>query len=232
MYILCIAFCLAGIVATTTPAGASPPADTNVRRNVAAPSNHRAESESSDLTPALLALAGGILVALIGAGITYLNNLRIARRKDALDRLNAQLRLLYGPLYASDLAARESWWAFWKKLRPGIFEIPRDQWAPLTNGERIEWRIWMTHVFMPLNERIERAIVENADLLPEEDIPQPLLDMCAHVASYKALLKKWELQDYSEDHAQIDYPGREFREYIQRTFKDLKQQQAKLLALR
>jgi hypothetical protein len=40
----------------------------------------------------------------------------------------------------------------------------------------------MTEVFMPINERIADVVTNNADLLVESRMPQPLLDVCAHVA--------------------------------------------------
>jgi hypothetical protein len=58
--------------------------------------------------PAYLALAGTLLTALAAAGWKYVYDLRIARRRDRLERINAQLKYLYGPLMALDLAAKEA----------------------------------------------------------------------------------------------------------------------------
>jgi hypothetical protein len=177
--------------------------------------------------PTYLALAGALLGAVTAAAWKYAYDLRIARRKDRLERVNAQLRLLYGPLFALDLAAREAWSSFRKRWRPG-----RPYWSepPLPSEEEAEaWRVWMTAVFMPLNERMERAIVEHADLLVESEMPRVLLAFCAHVASYKAIVARWERGDFSEHAAPLEYPEEELREYVRRRFTDLKDQQRLLL---
>src|SRR5207248_1480338 len=93
-----------------------------------------------------------------------------------------------------------------------------------------EWRTWTTEVFMPLNERMERTIVENADLLPGDSIPPAMLIMCAHVAAYKAIRKKWSVGDFSEHNSPIKYPWQEFRAHVTSTFRRLKQEQAALLS--
>jgi hypothetical protein len=181
------------------------------------------------VAPALLTLSGAIAAAILGALGKYLYDLKIARRKDKLDRINSQLKYLYGPLYATDLAAQEVWRAFWHKLGRDP-EVADNQEIPFTEKEDKEWRVWVTEVFMPLNERMERTIVENADLLESALIPPGLLTMCAHVACYKAIRKKWADQDFTETASPIDYPWKKFREHVAPTFKALKQEQAKLLA--
>jgi hypothetical protein len=181
----------------------------------------------SPLLPAYLALVGALLAALSAAAWRYVYDLRIARRRDRLERVNSQLRLLYGPLLALDLAAREAWLSFRKTWRPG-----RPYWADApapTEAEAEAWRIWMTSVFMPLNERMERTVVENADLLVEPEIPTSLLTLCAHVAAYKAIRARWDKGDFSEHAAPVEYPEAELRDYVQRHFAHLKTEQALLL---
>jgi hypothetical protein len=181
------------------------------------------------LASALLTLSGGIVAAVLGSVFKYFYDLRIARRKDRLDRVNLQLRLLYGPLYATDLAAREAWLAFRRKCRPNVDSFWHDS-PPPTSQEAAEWRVWTTDVFMPLNERMERTIVENADLLPGSTIPVALLTMCAHVAAYKAIRKKWSAGNFSEHNSPIQYPWQEFRAHVTSTFQELKEEQAVLLS--
>ena len=204
------------------------PSETPVSRGVSS-SNSRPIAPGVSLPSALLALSGGIAAAILGGALKYSYDLRIARRKDRLDRINLQLRLLYGPLYASDLAAREAWMAFRRTCRPNVDSFWTDSPSP-TEAEAAEWRTWTTEVFMPLNERMERTIVENADLLPGSIMPQALLTMCAHVAAYKAIRKKWSLGDFSEHNSPINYPWREFRARVTQTFQQLKMEQALLVA--
>jgi hypothetical protein len=176
---------------------------------------------------AYLSLVGALVAALTAAAGKYFYDLRIARRKDRLERVNAQLRRLYGPLLALDLAALEAWTSFRRTWRP---DRPYWDGTPLPSEAEAEaWRIWMTSVFMPLNERMEHTIVENADLLVEPEIPRPLLTFCAHVAAYKAIRTRWEKGDFTEHAAPVEYPEAALREYVQRHFAALKNEQTLLL---
>ena len=53
-----------------------------------------------------------IVLAFIGYAATYVNDLRLARRKDRLDRVNRQLSELYGPLLALSTASSRLWEEF------------------------------------------------------------------------------------------------------------------------
>ncbi|MBV9470132.1 MAG: hypothetical protein JO316_08465 [Abitibacteriaceae bacterium] len=170
------------------------------------------------------------IVALIGFAAKYLNDKKIAERKDRLDRINQQLKLLYGPLYATDQAAKTAWIAFRAEYRPGK-ESYWQSTPPPTKGEAEAWRLWMTEVFMPLNLRLEKTVGENADLLIEERIPECLLLMVAHVSAYKAVLKRWENGDFSEHVSLVSYPFQEVRTYVETSFMNLKKEQARLLGL-
>ena len=87
-------------------------------------------------------------VALLGFAVKYLNDIKIAQRKDRLDRINQQLKFLYGPLYAID---------------------------------------------------------------------------------HKAVLRRWDNDDYSEHVSLVDYPVEQVRSYAEKTFTDPKNEQAGLL---
>lgn len=168
-------------------------------------------------------------VALLGFAVKYLNDIKIAQRKDRLDRINQQLKLLYGPLYAIDQAGNTAWEAFREKNRPG-----GSYWSstpPPTESEKEVWRLWMREVFMPLNLRLEKTIVENADLLIENKMPESLLLFIAHVSAYKAVLRRWENNDYSEHISLVNYPRQEVRTYAEESFADLKHEQERLLGL-
>ncbi|MEU9868005.1 hypothetical protein AB0C87_09175 [Actinomadura sp. NPDC048021] len=60
----------------------------------------------------VVSLVVTVVVAGTGYGATYLTNLRLARRKDHLDRVNRQLGDLYGPLYAQSEAVNRAWRKF------------------------------------------------------------------------------------------------------------------------
>jgi hypothetical protein len=87
----------------------------------------------------------------------------------------------------------------------------------------------MTAVFMPLNRRLSDVIVDHADLLEEERVPGLLLDVCAHVAAYEAVLKRWEEGDYAEHTAPINFPADELLAYAEAGVRRLKSEQQRLL---
>ena len=72
------------------------------------------------------------------------------------------------------------------------------QSIPILDSEMKEWVLWMTTIFMPLNDMREKIIIEKAYLIVEEQMPQCLLDFVTHVVGYKAVLTKWAEGDYSE----------------------------------
>lgn len=89
----------------------------------------------------------------------------------------------------------------------------------------------MEHVFMPLNVRKENAILANSDLIDDAEMPEAFIALCAHIAGYKVVLKKWAEGDYSDNTSSINYPTEVVREYVEREYKRLKAEQARLIAL-
>jgi hypothetical protein len=72
-------------------------------------------------------------------------------------------------------------------------------------------------------------VVNRADLLEGTEIPKLLLDLCAHVSSYEALLKQWEKGDFAKNQPIINFPGRALLEYVEQEYCRLKQEQDILL---
>jgi hypothetical protein len=177
---------------------------------------------------AALALGIPALVAVAGYLVTYRNSLRLSERRDRLDRVNHQLSELYGPIYATVSASKAAWVVFRSQNRPGGAFWDKPGPAP-TPDETAAWRRWMTAVFMPLNRRLRDVIVDHADLLDEETVPKMLLDVCAHVAAYEAVLKRWEADDYGEHTAPLNFPADELLAYAEREVRRLKSEQNHLL---
>lgn len=135
------------------------------------------------------------LLAVFGYLVTYFNNMRLSQRRDRLERVNRQLEKLYGPLFALVRTSTITWDAFRQESsHDGPFWNSEN---PPTNEASAEWRLWMTTVFMPLNERMREIIIEHADLLDESEMPSCLLLLCAHVSAYRSVMRKWEQDDYS-----------------------------------
>lgn len=179
---------------------------------------------------AALAIGVPAVVAIGGFFVAYWNNLRLAARNDRLARLNRQLQELYGPLLALVHAGNRSWDVFRSQHRPS-----GSYWGsepPPNDDEARAWRLWVSTVFMPLNRQMRDVIVAHADLLQEDDVDPCLLDLCAHVAAYEAILKRWEGDDYAEHAPPLAFPRRELSEYASDSFRRLKSRQNALLQYR
>lgn len=175
------------------------------------------------------AIAVPALVAVAGFFAAYARNLRIAQRKDRLDRVNRQLSELYGPLLALVSGSTRSWDAFRSRHQPYVAAF-WDQDHPPSEQEAHAWRVWMTEVFMPLNARMEELVVTKADLLESSELPPCLLDLVAHVASYRAIIAQWHAGDVTENRAPLNFPGAEVHAYAEACFASLKALQQELLA--
>lgn len=168
-----------------------------------------------------------ISLALLGYFATYFNNLRLSQRSERLSRVNRQLSELYGPLFALSYASHSAWIAFRLKYRSNQKFFFSDDNSP-TDEELKAWRLWMTTVFMPINQRMYELVLSKSDLLIETTMPEPLLELCAHVAAYFPVLKKWEANDFTEHTSPLNFPD-SLGPYCDQSFQNLKAEQSKLL---
>ncbi len=175
----------------------------------------------------------GVCIAVIGYFVKYRTDLRLAQRNDRLERINRQLSEFYGPLLALTRSSGQSWQAFRKRYRPPGSESFWKSDPPPTKEDAIAWRLWMTTVFMPVHQRMMELVLERADLIEEPEMPPSLLDLCAHVNGYQAILKEWETGEIStarEDNISVvNFPGEKLAEYAATAFGRLKAEQAELL---
>src|SRR5208283_2586281 len=135
--------------------------------------------------------------------------------------VNRRLNEFYGPLYIALQAGNIAYRSLLKKQG-------KTQSFPILDSEMKEWMLWMTTIFMPLNDIREKIIIEKAYLIIEEQMPQCLLDFVTHVVGYKAVLAKWGDGDYSERRSTIGWPP-EFDLYVRRSYAALKAEQTRLL---
>ena len=178
---------------------------------------------STVILPASLQNAAVLTIVLAFAGylVTFLSTRMMARRADRLRLVNERLNEFYGPLYVASQAGNIAYRSLLKKQG-------KTQSFPILDGEMKEWMLWMTTIFMPLNDIREKIIIEKAYLIVEEQMPQCLLDFVTHVVGYKAVLAKWAEKDYSERRSTIGWPP-EFDLYVERSYAALKAQQTQLL---
>jgi len=162
-----------------------------------------------------------VILAFIGYLATFLSSRMLERRRDKLDLVNRRLNEFYGPLYVASQAGNIAYRSLLKKQG-------KMQSFPILDDEMKEWVLWMTTIFMPLNDVREKIIIEKAYLIIEEQMPHCLLDFVTHVVGYKAVLAKWADGDYSERRSTIGWPP-EFDVYVERSYAALKAQQTRLL---
>ncbi len=162
-----------------------------------------------------------IILAFAGYLITFLGTRMMARRADHLSLVNSRLNEFYGPLYVATVAGNIAYRSLLEKQG-------KTQCHPVTDAEMKEWVLWMTTIFMPLNNIREKIIIENAHLIIEEEMPRCLLDFVTHVVGYKAVLAKWTDGNYSESRSIIGWPP-EFDAYVERSYQTLKAEQTRLL---
>lgn len=162
-----------------------------------------------------------VILALSGYLITSLSAHMLARRQDKLRLVNARLNEFYGPLYVASEAGNIAY-------RSLLNRQGKERSDPILDSEMKEWVLWMTTIFMPLNDVREKIIIEKAYLIVEEKMPQCLLDFVTHVVGYKAVLAKWGDGNYSERRSTIGWPP-EFDVYVRRSYAALKAEQTELM---
>ena len=162
-----------------------------------------------------------VILAFIGYMVTFMSAHMLARRKDKLELVNRRLNEFYGPLYVASQAGDIAY-------RSLLGRLGKTQSFPILDSEMKDWMLWMTTIFIPLNEVREKIIIEKAYLIVEERMPQCLLDFVTHVVGYKAVLAKWQEGDLVERRSTIGWPP-EFDVYVERSYAALKAEQTRLL---
>ncbi len=162
-----------------------------------------------------------IVLAFAGYLVTFRGNRMITVRADRLRLVDQRINELYGPLYVATVAGNIAYNSLLKKQG-------KTQCHPITDDEMKEWMLWMTTIFMPLNDIREKIIIEKAHLIVEEEMPRCLLDFVTHVVGYKAVLAKWAEGNYAERRSTIGWPP-EFDAYVERSYQALKAEQARLV---
>ncbi|MEU0515919.1 hypothetical protein [Amycolatopsis sp. NPDC006125] len=172
-----------------------------------------------------------VVLAFVGYIVTYTNNVRLSQRQERLARINRQLSELYGPLFSISEAHSRTFAEFRRRhSRNGVSPFADE--TPPTAEELTEWRLWVTSVFLPTLRSMRDLVVQNADLLIEPEVPEVLLQLCAHVSGYEITVARWEQGDHSEHLSIVHYPADELAAYINRSFTLLKAAQARLLGRR
>lgn len=170
--------------------------------------------------------------ALAGYIFTYYNSQKSEQRRARIERINAQLRDLLGPLLAYVTATKSAYEACWRQHSPdGTREGFQDALHARPDGpEASAYRQWMVHVLQPLNEKASDIIINGFSLLEGSSIDPQLLQLVAHTSAYRVLLERWKTGDNQRFASAISYPDR-LEEWVRKEFARLKRTQAKLLGV-
>ena len=172
------------------------------------------------MSAAVITASASIVVAVLVFILNQRAQVHLERRQARLTRINSQLRELYGPPNALvDVNER-----IWEALRES--RLPPQAERRPDAGTR-DWLRWRDHALMPVNRRMRDLIMDHADLLVEANVPEPLLDFCAHVTSLEVILAAEA--DGLEERTLIGHPGAAYVAYVRDTFSSLKSEQQHLL---
>jgi hypothetical protein len=151
------------------------------------------DARSKESGMAYKAIAASIIVAIATAAIGYTVSFVDLHRKANIEKVDKQIEKLYGPLYAYSVASSRAWRDLRRQSGRGTYFFNDDD---VPNAELVEvWRRWMKAVFMPLNLKMEAAIVDNAQLLDGNRMYPCFEELISHVESYKATIASWKDTD-------------------------------------
>jgi hypothetical protein len=142
-----------------------------------------------------LGLSITVILAICSWLVTYFHAYSSKIYDAKLAHLDAQIKHLYGPVYASLMSGAAVWEAFHKKYWPDrktYFDGNQD-----AKDEEL-WRIWIQAVFLPIHKEVKSTIVANVDLFRGNEIPPVAIELLAHIHAYEAIIMRWERGDYTE----------------------------------
>ncbi|DBA94969.1 hypothetical protein WJX77_012309 [Trebouxia sp. C0004] len=184
-----------------------------------------------DLMEALDAMKKLSPLLLAGAGylFTYYNSKVGKEREAQIDRVNEQVKDLYGPLLSCVTASKSAFDAMIGQHSPdgtkagfvrAIKENP-------DSAEAVAYRQWMKEVLQPLNDKAANAIVDHIDLIEASSVDPLLLKLVAYVKTVRVMMSRWEAGNTNEWSA-LTYPD-EVLPFVVAEFKRMKERQAQLL---
>jgi hypothetical protein len=169
-------------------------------------------------------------LAVLGYVSTAMHTLRAQQHRGRVERVNEQLKALYGPLLACVTASKASYNAM---LRQAGVDTPakfREAMLASPSGPTARaYRTWVRVVLMPLSEKAAQLVMDRADLLENSGIEPLLLQLVSHVSAYKVILRQWE-EGVNAELSAIPYPD-DIHAWVSDGFAKLKRRQAALLGI-
>lgn len=179
------------------------------------------------MVAALIAATASTLIAVLAYFLNSSGEIARASHRAELEWINSQLRDLYGPLFVLSAANERTWNEFRDRHLPEDPALRRRQ--ALSGDQEKLWQRWLVAVFVPTARTMRDLIVSHGDLIIENQVPPVVLDFCAHVASYEALLVD-EATANGVGAVLVRHPGDDFATYVRESYRQLKGNQAALRA--
>ena len=82
---------------------------------------------------------------------------------------------------------------------------------------------------MPNNEKLHKIIVKNTSLLVEDNMPEVLLDLFAHIMEFRINFKARKDKHSEVAESGSKYPGETLLAYCEKSFRKLKTEQIILI---
>ena len=175
----------------------------------------------------LISAIVAITLAISGYIVAWYQGIVTEQYKARLARVDMQLREFYGPLFSRTESENRAFIEFSASTRPG-HKYFWDEVSPPTTKQQILWRRWIESVSMPNYLAMEEIIQKKADLIEDNDIPQPLLDLSAHIAGYKYVVASWHAGDTDRQFSFLPFP-QNARDHLRLRYMQLKKEQAELM---
>ena len=177
-------------------------------------------------------IAMTVFFAVIGYISTALHTLRAQQHRGRVERVNQQLRELYGPLLACVTASKASYDAMLSQAKRDGIEPEKFRQRMRANPSgpaAAAYREWVKAVLMPLSEQAARRVIDRADLLEGSGMEPHLMQLVAHVSAYKVVMARWA-EGSTTDFSAMPYPDG-ILDWINESYAMLKQRQADLLGI-
>lgn len=161
--------------------------------------------------------------------IGYLNEKRLRKNARRLDRIEKQLQLLYGPIYALILSRQKSWELFSSKFDMNTwFRGENYVGQKIPDSDLEPWKRWIKFEAQNTNSKIHDIIVNHSDLIIGYEMPECFTKFINHFAEYKWIVEKWDNNDDKIFFSDKKYPHKELEFYIKTSFLKLKYTQFNL----
>ncbi|WP_328581743.1 hypothetical protein [Streptomyces sp. NBC_00370] len=158
--------------------------------------------------------------------LNHQGEVRRSLQQARIDRVNSQLKDLYGPLLVLAETNEKAWNEYRRRYIEPVGAISAG--SSLPEAEETRWRTWIKSVFAPIAQQIREIITTQGDLIIGVEMPPVVLEFCAHTATYQALMEDWEGAGRDKS-TLIRHPGGQFLFYVRDSYESLKAEQALLL---